>query len=358
MKVAVRVDASRAIGTGHVRRCLALAHTLRAQGDEVAFVTRDLGVDSAGMIRGAGFDRILTLPAPDGASSAPDPRVPHSAWAQVTQEQDIEDTLVVLGDWAPDWVLVDSYAFDASWHRSVAAGLSCAIAVIDDLADRPLECSLVIDHTCAPDHCEKYAAVIDAERTKILGGPSFALLGPAYAEADRHAPCDRVRSIGIFMGGVDGDGHSLGALEAIDQAGFSGPVEVVATRAHPKLAVLRDRVLARPNTSLSLDLPDLAGFFARHDLQIGAGGGASFERCCIGVPTVLVVVADNQNSVAPRLAAHGAAAPADGPGVDAIAEAICALMNNPSKRRDLAAKSRALVDGHGAARVAKAMRHG
>ncbi|QUL37349.1 UDP-2,4-diacetamido-2,4,6-trideoxy-beta-L-altropyranose hydrolase [Erythrobacter sp. JK5] len=350
MRIAIRVDASAQIGTGHVRRSLALAEALRSLGGDVRFVTRSLGVDSVGMMAGAGFDHTSLL-GPPGNVFTPDRDVPHSDWAQVDCTRDVGETVEALRAFAPDWVVLDSYAFDAKWHEGVRAGLGCQIAQIDDLADRTLACDLLIDHTYAPDHRARYAAVLPRS-ARLLGGPRYALLGPAYADAPRYEFHDDVRSIGMFLGGVDAGGHSLGVLDALDAIGFEGAVEVVATTANPHLGDLRERIAGRADTKLSLDLPNLAAFFARHDLQVGAGGGASWERCCIGVPTLLVVVAPNQLSVAPLLAEAGIAAFAPDPAPEALAGHIVTLIDDAARRRALAEKSRELVDGLGATRAA------
>jgi len=349
MKIAIRVDASTQIGTGHVRRSLALAEALRTLGVDVRFVTRSLGVDTVGMIAGAKFERTALL-APPGSVFAPNPKVPHSDWAEVSFERDVDGTCNALADFAPDWVVLDSYAFDERWHESVREKLRCRIAQIDDLADRALACDLLIDHTYASDHRAKYADVLPRS-ARLLGGPRYGLLGPAYADAKRYAFNKQVRSVGIFMGGVDAGNHSGGVLDALDHIGFDGAVEVVATSANPNIGDLRERVALRPNTKLSLDLPDLAAFFARHDLQVGAGGGASWERCCIGVPTLLVVVAPNQMSIAPLLAEAGIAAFAPDPAPEALAEHLRDIIEDAPRRADLAQRSLELVDGLGATRA-------
>ncbi|MEM8724308.1 MAG: UDP-2,4-diacetamido-2,4,6-trideoxy-beta-L-altropyranose hydrolase [Pseudomonadota bacterium] len=350
MKIAIRVDASAQIGTGHVKRSLSLAEALRALGADVRFVTRSLGVDSVGMIAGAGFEQTALL-APPGNVFTPDPAVPHSAWAEVSLERDVEGTCDALREFAPDWVVLDSYAFDHRWHEAVRDALDCRIAQIDDLADRSLACDLLIDHTFAEDHQAKYKSRLP-KSARLLGGPRFGLLGQAYAKAPRYEFSEEVRSIGIFMGGVDAGGHSVVVLDALDAIVFEGAVEVVATSANPHLGDLRERIAARDNTSLSLDLPDLAAFFARHDIQVGAGGGASWERCCIGVPTLLVVVAPNQMSVAPLLFKAGVAAFASNPTEEWLARHLSALIKNVDFRASLAANSRKLVDGLGATRSA------
>lgn len=355
MKIAIRADASVAIGSGHIRRCLALAHQLRLLGAEVRFVARDLGFDTRALVRTAGY-RCELLPAPSELAT-PDPAVPHAHWAGVAADVDAAQTAVTLAPWQPDWLLVDHYGFDARWHRTARATLGCRIAVIDDLADRALAADLIVDHNYAPDHRIKYADRL-VERARLLGGPRYALLGPAFADAPRYQLRDTVASIGVFMGGIDGANASMRVIEAIDASCFDGAVEIVSTAQNPNLPELSAAVAARPGATLSLDLPDLAGFFARHDLQIGAGGGASWERCCIGAPTLLLVVADNQRAVVPDLAVMGVIAttwPHGAMDVPAIAAAIDALIADPAQRSAMSDRTRALVDGLGARRVALAL---
>ena len=353
MKVGIRADASRRMGTGHLRRCLSLAQALRDRGADVRFVTRDLGLDTAPMIAEQGFRDHIVLPA-EFRPTLSDPTIPHAGWTEVEQPRDIAQTTTILKDFSPDWVVVDSYGFDGRWHQEVRSNLSCRIAQIDDMADRNLSPDLLIDHNFAADHRGKYHGCIPAD-TRILGGPSFALLGPRYAKAKRYVFDAQVRSVGVFMGGVDGGGYSKTACAALRDSGFDGPIEIATTSANPHLDSLRQFAAKDARITLTIDLPDLAEFFARHDLQIGAGGGASWERCCIGVPTLLVVVAENQLAVAPRLADRGIVALALSPELVTLAPALEELLQNPDKRADLARRSRELVDGHGAAKVAREM---
>lgn len=331
--VAIRVDASADLGLGHLQRCLALAAALRDAGAAVVFVIRANDVDASSRVSAHGHS-VLELPA--GGDDA-----------RLTCEH-LEHADV-------DAVVVDHYRIDSHWHRQVATRLNCRVVVIDDLADRPLDADVLVDHNLAPDHRAKYAGRVPP-RTRILGGPRFALLGPAYAHANRYVPRETVHSIGIFLGGTDPAGLSAQALHAVRQhCGFTGPVEVVTTSGNPRLAVLAATVAQWPQTALSVDQPDLAQFFARHDLQIGAGGGASWERCCIGAPTLAVVAAANQEVVVPQLEQLGAVAalPAPArPDAAAIAAALRPLIESPRRRAELAERSRSLVDGLGARRVA------
>lgn len=355
MNIALRADASAAMGSGHLRRCLSLAQALRALGAACRMVGRELGLGPVSALAAAvDADLIgLTLPAPN-PNTAVDDAVPHAAWVGLGWRQDADDTLTALQGQAIDWLVVDHYAFDQRWHGAVRAGLGCRIAVIDDLADRAIDADLLIDHNHSADHALKYAGRV-GPATQILGGPRYALLSPAYAGAPPHRPQAEVDSIGIFMGGSDAEGLSALALAGCDLAGFKGPVEIASTSANPGLAALRQAVAERAHTRLVLDQPDLAGFFARHGLQIGAGGGATWERCCLGAPTLALIAAANQRQSLLPLAGLQVllTLSATPPTPRAIANALRPLLDDTALRARLAGNARRLVDGLGAGRVAE-----
>lgn len=354
LRIALRADASLAIGLGHVKRCIALAAALRELGAHVRLVARDLGVDVTALARGAGLE-VVVLPAPATFLTSAD-EVAHAHWAGTSWQQDAADTVSALEAWRTDAIVVDHYAFDARWHREVAQRLGTRITVIDDLADRNLDADILLDQNPGSDHCAKYAGRL-AARTIVLGGPRFALLAPVYAAAKPAPVRVHVASIGIFMGGIDASDLSSLALRACrEHARFAGRIEIAATRANPHATSLAQLTRRWPDTTLSLDLPDLAQFFARHDLQIGAGGGATWERCRLGAPTLALVAAENQRAVLPQLAQAGAVALYDGELAPAsLGAAVAALLSNPAYRQSLAQRARALVDGLGARRVALRM---
>ncbi|MEL7781972.1 UDP-2,4-diacetamido-2,4,6-trideoxy-beta-L-altropyranose hydrolase [Citromicrobium bathyomarinum] len=335
----------------------AVAHALQENGAETCFVHRQLGLDAAPFL-GIDDAAIVRLEPPN-ERFIPDPSVPHSHWARVPQERDAEETCAALRDQSIDAIIVDHYAFDARWHDAVRKGLGVPLMVIDDLADRRLSGDWLVDHNFHPDHGAKYAGLTPASM-HMLAGPAFAMLGPAYAGAPRYEMHDQVGSIGVFMGGVDACGANFTVLDALDTIGWEGPVEIVSTSANPALDRLRARIADRTDTSLALDLPNLAAFFARHDLQIGAGGGAIWERCCIGPPTVCMVCADNQRLSVPFLDAAGVVLGHD-PGAGAtspqvsLARTIECAIGDASKRRAMNRAATALVDGKGAMRIAQAL---
>ncbi len=356
MRVAIRVDASAAMGTGHLRRCLSLAEALVELGVQVTLVTRSLDhVAQHVLIDDPGFAvQWLAVPASKLVATLNDLPL-HHAWAGVPWEQDARQTVAALQVFCPDWLVVDHYAFDARWHATLRRELGCRLVVIDDTADRPLEPDVLVDSSWNGDHCLKYANRLTRD-PRWLVGPRYALLSRAYRDAQRYVFNETVSSIGVFMGGTDPENHSLMALTACREvAGFQKRIEIISTSANANLAALREGCQRWPNTVLHVDQPDLSAFFARHDLQIGAGGGATWERCCIGVPSLLMAFATNQEGIVRQLGEQGVAAPVQRLTLDCVGMAVRTLIDQPRRRESMAARGRALVDGRGSLRVALVM---
>lgn len=356
-QVAIRVDASAAIGTGHLKRCLSLADALKTAGAKVQFVVRAIDAVAPQVLHSTDWP-VRWLPVPtspndcDTSSDLP----PCAGWAGVNWEQDARETVAALGGQPTDWLILDHYAFDARWHRSVRNALDCKLLVIDDTADRAIDADALLDHNWHANHRQKYQGRLQRE-PRWLVGPRYALLSSAYRDAPRYVFHEEVRSIGIFMGGTDLDGISAKVLSECRHGGFTGEIEVVSTSANPHLNELRAACADSPGTQLTLDQLDLTGFFARHDLQIGAGGGATWERCCIGVPSIGLVLSANQSVVVPLLDREGIlrAARLDGTADDdtpLFPQVLRELIQGTETRRQLADRAAALVDGRGAQRVA------
>lgn len=337
MRIAVRTDASVAIGLGHVKRCLALAQALRAQGAEVGFFAARTDVDVASLVAGDGF-------ACHGLDTPLDPGAMGRA----------------LAAWPAQAVVVDHYQIDAHWHDAVRLVSGAAIAVIDDLADRPLSCEVLIDHNPARDHLAKYRPVLRHD-TRLCTGPRYALLDAVYRDHARCDPQAALTSLAIFMGGSDPLDHSRLVWRACREvAQWRGPIELATTSANPHLAGLRALAVSDPLLTLAVDLPHLADFHARHGLQVGAGGGALWERCCLGVPTLAMVCADNQRQSVPLLAEAGVVQAFDAtpPHVlltEPLGQAIAGLIDDAAQRAELHRRSLAWVDGRGAERAAQAV---
>lgn len=347
-RVAIRADASIEIGTGHIRRCQSLATALRNRGAEVRFACRDFGFNYESILG----EQPSVLATPSGIVENDDHAPPHARWLGVTQLQDSNDFIIAINQWKPDWVLVDNYAIDERWHKLVRGALGCRIAVVDDLADRLLDADLVVDHNWHEDHGSKYSRRL-LRPSVMAAGPRYALIDQFYSSATRYEFRDDVRSIGIFMGGTDAINASAMALQAVEEVGFLGDIEIATTSANPNLAHLHSMANDRSKTLISVDMPNLAAFFARHDLQIGAGGGALWERFCIGAPSIVIATAENQYGGIEALEKKGLILGVQHNCLPPILKALETALSNPRIRLSMAEQSQLLVDGLGADRVAQ-----
>jgi UDP-2,4-diacetamido-2,4,6-trideoxy-beta-L-altropyranose hydrolase len=343
-RVVLRADATGAIGWGHLKRCTALALALREQGADVAFCGHAEGTAAPAQLAALGLCW-TALPSPLHAGA----------------KGDAEATLAAL-PWSPDLVVVDHYGLGAAWHAAVREATRARIVVIDDLADRALAPDLLIDHNPAEDHRAKYRAVMPAA-VPLCAGPRYALLDPVYAQRAREMGPSKpsaLTRIGIFMGGTDPADHSTWALRVLrETVGWTGAVQIASTSANPHLAALRSLAMAL-DAELLCDRPHLADFHTGCGLQIGAGGGALWERCCLGVPTLALVCAANQRLSVPLLDRAGVVVGLDAversaSQAAALAAALRQLIESPTRRLELHQRARALVDGRGAERAAAAI---
>lgn len=348
--VAFRVDASVQIGTGHVMRCLALAAALKRAGARCHFVCRHAPDHLREMIGswGHGLDLL------DSARFEDPGELPYSAWLQTSQAIDAEQSLRALSGRRWDWLVVDHYALDARWEsalRNAAAG----VLVIDDLADRQHQCTVLLDQNIYPDMDTRYLKMVPSH-CQLLLGPRHALLREEFSRLHesvrvRQGP---VRRIMVLMGGVDADNQTEKAIQAIVRLqGRSFEVDVVAGMQHPareKLASL----CTRHGFRYHLQTPDVAGLMAAADVSIGAAGSSSWERCCLGLPTICIALSAHQVAMAEGLQARGAVlnlGDAANASVADLARALASLVDRPERLASLSTAASALVDGKGADRV-------
>lgn len=306
LQVIFRTDASRIIGTGHVMRCLTLAGALAKIGADVLFICREHEGHLCDLIEEQGFV-VHRLPAPaSGFRAEADPI--HAAWLGASWEGDAEQTGagIKTPDVKPDWLVVDHYALDHRWEHALRP-LVGRIFVIDDLADRTHDCDLLLDQNLVAGMQTRYAGKVP-EDCRLLLGPEYALLQPIYAELhDRLSPREGpVRRILISFGGADRDnltGRALAAFLSLNRPDID--VDVVISDSSPYVLDIQNQVAGHANIHLHGNLPTLAPLMARADLAIGAAGTTSWERLCLGLPALVVTLAENQRPIADGLHRQG-----------------------------------------------------
>jgi len=363
--VLIRCDASLKIGSGHVMRCRTLARALQARGAEVVFVCRRQPGDRIAQL--AEEFRVLTLPpcpqpqAGSAEGTSLSGRAVYATWLGCSEEQDAADCLAALAAASldpPTWLVVDHYGLSVAWQRLMQAGLAkSAVLVIDDLADRRHQPIVLMDaNRLDPTAADPYLDLVPEACTTLLG-PPYALLDPLYPQLQPLLPVRRQLSrLLVFFGGVDLANHTAVALEALNHPRLRHlAVDVVLGPGAPHRADLEARVQQLPHTSLHVGLPSLAGLMARADLALGAAGTTSWERACLGLPALVVPVAENQNQGARALEASGVARCVDlqaaADPVEALQRAVLDLLDAPGALQGMSEACLQLGDGRGLARV-------
>jgi UDP-2,4-diacetamido-2,4,6-trideoxy-beta-L-altropyranose hydrolase len=355
MRVAFRADASVNIGTGHVMRCLTLADTLRVRGAECQFVMRDLPEHLAAVVAKHGF-AVSLLDPPEGPAPSGPPN--HAGWAGVAWERDLSDTLAAIAE--TDWLIVDHYAFEARWQRGLENRVG-RIMVIDDLADRQHAAALLLDQNLGRVAQDYDGLVPDTCRRLI--GPRFALLRPEFAAtrpaslARRNEP--RLSHLMISLGGTDGIDATSTVLRALATADLPDDVRisvVMGSRA-PALERVQELAARMPwPAEVLVDVQEMAALMAASDLAIGAGGSTTWERCCLGLPSIIVETAENQASAVSAMQAEGAAlgtGPLADPAFGERLAAAVAQLFEPETSVGVSRRSALLCEGDGAVRIAK-----
>lgn len=358
-----RCDASLSIGSGHVMRCRTLARELQRRGADVTFLCRRQPGDLISLLEQE-FPVLALREQLLGPCEGLEGRALYAAWlgcSQATDAAQCLEALALAGITNSSWLVADHYGLDARWEAQLLAGLAGADAspmllVIDDLADRPHQADLLLDQNFFGEATEqRYQGLVPPQCRQLLG-PHYALLGPEYAQLHSLVPPrTELRRVLVFFGGVDSDNLTGRALEALmDPVLAALAVDVVLGRQSPHRQAVEKIVARRPHTTLHGPLPSLAGLLARADLAIGAGGATTWERACLGLPSVVVAIAANQLPSAKALDQAGhLQLLGDGAIVSAeqIRSALMPWIAKPFARE----AGCALTDGWGASRLAMAM---
>ncbi|MDZ4320263.1 MAG: UDP-2,4-diacetamido-2,4,6-trideoxy-beta-L-altropyranose hydrolase, partial [Phenylobacterium sp.] len=283
------------------------------------------------------------------AAYAPD--LPRRAVASMAPDVLTELT----GRQAFEAVVFDHYGLGRPEHEAIADGRPAL--VIDDLADRPLGGALVLDSGPARVEAD-YRGLTSGAR--LLLGPKYAPVRPAFA-ALRNASLARrqetPRRVLVSMGLTDLDGITGKVVEQLRRRYGETALDVVVGAGAPSRKGLTRIAAHDPRLTLHVDTPDMAELATAADLAVGAAGSAMWERCVLGLPSVVVTIADNQIPAATAMAKAGAVLVVDGRadsfGVD-FDRAMTRLFIDETLRASLAENSAELCDGEGAARVADA----
>lgn len=323
-----RCDASPAVGAGHATRCLALAEALAAAGWRVGFA--------------GGPDTAATVPA-----------IAEGGFSVHELSGAAEDEPAALRDYCADGVdllVVDHYQRDIHFEEA-CRGWAGQILVMDDATGRQHDCDFLVD--AAASDGSVYAGGVPAQ-ARLLLGPAYALMRRAFSErrpdALRRRDGRRVENILVSFGATDPRNATPIALDALANLADSISITVALSSRAPHLDEVRRKLRGR--MQLALDA-DMATLMSEADLAIGAAGASSYERAVLGLPSIVITLADNQCGITELLTGAGAAIGVgrfDGSLSVRLAQVTAELMN-AAARRHMAEAAATLVDERGPQRL-------
>ncbi|MDY6952368.1 MAG: UDP-2,4-diacetamido-2,4,6-trideoxy-beta-L-altropyranose hydrolase [Thermodesulfobacteriota bacterium] len=326
-RVFFRLDAHARIGTGHLMRCLAVAKELGCNGFLCHFLCRGLPP----LLHARVIDQGHILHTVANEDSAVD----------------------LISEYRPDWLVIDHYGLDAGFEKKVAP-FSQSILVIDDLADRPHHCHLLLDQgPLRTPH--DYRPWVDRQ-CRLCLGTDYALVAPEFRRLSK--PCVTSWEKGLIcLGGADPENVALAVLHALDRAPGMRRIRwtVIAGSANPHWEALEGFAAhSRLNIVLTKHSDGIAALLANHDFAIGAAGGMTWERACIGIPTLAIPIAKNQTFGAEVIRHFGFGETLEVSELTPIA-LLSSLKRLEKNAHVYLRRSQAMVDGLGIWRLSKIM---
>lgn len=306
MKVVIRVDASVNIGSGHVMRCLTLADALKKVGFDISFAMRPQPGDLCDFVETRGFE-VVDMSIPHNWSE-PDDSSDYEAWLQMSEEDDAQNFIELIRE--VDIVIVDHYGINLGWEKRIKSELNCNLMAVDDLL-RPHDADLVLDQNLgrtSKDYVNKVP-----KGCVILAGTQFALLNERFAilhkgALQRSNPASmKEQKLLISMGGIDKPNSTLKILQALSRRAEKINTTVLLSKNSPNYDSVSS--FCANNKGWVNHIPftnDMASLMLEHTLAIGAPGATSWERACMGLPSIVVPLAENQRDIGKSLSQHAA----------------------------------------------------
>lgn len=345
MTFAFRVDSSTRIGTGHLIRCLTLAETLRSRGANATFLCRPLDGAATSRVEASGFDVRYLGNNQTGEYSS--------------EREDAIETLKLIAEYSLTRVVVDHYDLSLEWETIVSRQVE-NLTVIEDLTNRQHRCDLLINQNLLSTQAQDYSASLTGV-VQTLVGPRYALLQPDYAEIRtlRYNKISDVKRIVVFMGGSDPENSTDFVLRSLTSMNLNTiEVDVVIGPINPHRSTILQKFQSHRSIKFHVDLPNIATLLASTDMAIGAGGIANWERMCLGVPSVVIDIAENQREICVELAYAGLieyAGSAHSISATSFENSVAKLILDRVLRSQYSLRSQTTVDGLGARRVAETL---
>jgi len=304
MNIFIRVDASIYIGSGHIMRCLVLAQGLVRQGHRITFVCRPQPGDMIDFLQS---NKQVVQPLPELERQVkPENTSDYTTWLQVYWLQDARESEALITK--ADLVIVDHYGLNMNWEEHVKAKLGCKLFVIDDLV-RKHNADIILDQTLLR---QSQAYLYSNQDALILTGCDHALIKPAFSTLREAARAKKINTqspkLLLTMGAIDQFNVTLKILNIFaTQVATKPSITVLLGRQSPHYKAVAAFCREHDWVTHIDFVNDMPSLMHKHDLAIGAPGSTTWERACLGIPSILIPLAENQQTICQNMLALDAA---------------------------------------------------
>lgn len=351
MNIFFRVDASKSIGIGHFMRCLTIANEMRNLGESCFFISRELSQHSIQLLEKNNHD-YLQLPV----HNLPKKTEGNFDWLPISSIHDANETLEILASKEPGVLILDQYGIDKAW-TSIVRPATKKVIIIDDLANRELDCSLLINPTYGMTD-EHYLGLVSEDCKKLIGS-KYAPLRDEFSQLRSVAIMKRsssrpIKRILVFLGGGLQTKNIKIVLDSLKEINWNNEIyiDLIINKDDPIINYLTNKQNEYPyKINIFSNIGNMAELILETDLAIGSAGSTSWERCCLGLPSIVKVIADNQRLIAENLKKTGAALLWENS--DQLINAIEKFISSKSFQKRMIKSAFEVCDGLGAQRISQ-----
>ena len=281
MVIVFRVDANEILGTGHLMRCLTLAKALKNHCREIHFICKSSKVNIFNLVKDLGF--ILHF-------------INENLMSQLQDVQQTSDIISLLPK-VPDCLVIDHYGLNYVFESKIRPYVH-KVFVVDDFANTKHDCDYLLDQNIFP--VDRYKKLVPENCIQLIG-TKYALLRNEFpinrAQVNRKS-C-HVNHVLINFGGGDDRGlieKSVLAILALELTDIY--CNVILGQANPNKKYLLELLAPYEKITIYEHVNNIAELMVKADLAIGSGGSSVWERCCLGLPSVVIAVSDIEDQLA------------------------------------------------------------
>ncbi len=345
MNIAIRVDAGYDIGAGHVIRCVSLADELTKRGHTVTFISTECPGHYCDFIEKKGYEIHRLTSTPYGSSLT----------VEEKNKIDAKLTIECLRGKTIDWLVVDSYLLGVKWEQELRHVVK-RIMVIDDFVNRPHDCDILVDQDSLEVSQDRYVRLVGKD-TLLLVGVKYVTLRPQFAQARQtlRKRSGDVNKLLVGFGGSDNTNCTLKTVETIRR--FHQRItttHVMVGQANRNKDSILKFCMREPSFVLHDQIENVANVMVHSDLGIGAGGTMTWERCCLGLPSLVITIDESQRALNQTLDKMGVVVHLgddDSVTHEAMFGALQSILDDKQRLIEMSRRGMELIDGRGIIRI-------